>query len=78
MSDEKKPAPVADVQEYWTKPPPSPSPRCTWWVSRIKAGWRPNRRISSMGYHSSAEFYGVYIWEYINVIYPLTAAGDRA
>lgn len=40
-------------------------------MPRINAGWRPNRRLRSMGYHESAEYFGVYIWEYLNVLYPL-------
>lgn len=51
--------------------PAEPSPRCTWWVSRICAGWRPGKHIRVMGYHQSAEWYGVHIWEYINVLSPL-------
>jgi hypothetical protein len=56
---------------YWGDPPPEPSEACTKWVERIRNGWRPNRRIRFMGYDSSAEFYGVYIWEYIHVLCPL-------
>lgn len=66
---------VADVEEYWTTHPPvGPSPRCIAWVQRIRDGWRPNRRITSLGYYTSAEFFGVYIWEYLNVIYPMLDA----
>lgn len=34
-------------------------------------GWRPNRRIRQMCYDCSAEFYGVWLWEYLNVLAPL-------
>lgn len=60
-----------DVTTYWQNPPPEPSPRLAEWQAKIRGGWRPNRRINAMGYHEAAEFYGVYIWEYLNVISPL-------
>ena len=60
-----------DVMLCWSEPPPELSERCRWWVRRIKAGWTGNRRTASMGYHVAAEYYGVYIWEYLNVISPL-------
>jgi hypothetical protein len=41
------------------------------WRERITAGWRPNQRISTLGYYESAAYYGVYIWEYLHVISPL-------
>lgn len=60
-----------NVEQYWTEPPPEPSPRCTFWYQRIKEGWRPNKRIRGMGFQEAAEFYGVYIWEYFHIIRPL-------
>ena len=63
--------PRVNRYDYWTDPPPGPSPRLAYWVEKIEAGWRPNRRISGMGYDCRAEFFGVYLWEYINVLYPL-------
>lgn len=66
---------VAHVQEYWTTHPPvGPSARCLAWVQRIREGWRPNRRISTFGYSEAADFYGVYIWEYLEVIGPMLYA----
>ncbi|MBV8093618.1 MAG: hypothetical protein JO110_10350 [Acetobacteraceae bacterium] len=59
-----------DITEYWTEPPPTPSPRLQQWLARIRSGWRPNKRIRTLGYHEAAEFYGIYIWEYLNVIRP--------
>lgn len=69
----KPPTPprVADATEYWTSPPPAPSARLGYWQDRIAAGWRPNKRVRALGYHDSADFYGVYIWEWINVLRPL-------
>jgi hypothetical protein len=66
-----KPPAVEDVTEFWTEPPPASSVRLEWWKNRIAGGWRPNRRIGSMGYHTSAEWYGIYIWEYTKVLSPL-------
>ncbi len=65
-----RPPKVAAHYTYWNNPPPSQSPRCSWWLSRIAAGWTPNRRIRTMGYDESSEWYGVYIWEYLNRICP--------
>jgi hypothetical protein len=59
-----------DVTEYWAEPPPKHSERCEEWLVKIANGWKPNRRISQMGYHEKAEFFGVYIWEYLNLIRP--------
>ena len=67
------PTRVHDHRHYWTHPPPKMSPRCTWWVDRIADGWRPNKRIRKMGYDEAAEYYGVYIWEYLNVLKGLLA-----
>lgn len=65
-----------DVTLYWTNPPPEPSPNLALWLERIRGGWRPNRRIGGMGYHTAAEFYRVYIWEYLNVIRPALEEED--
>lgn len=72
------PAPprVDDRYAYWTKPPPEPSERCRWWCSKIRAGWRPNRRVRKLGYDCRAEFFGVYIWEQLNILDPLLRWGD--
>lgn len=65
------PSRVDDVQRYWSDPPPELSERCQYWVQRFNNGFSPNKRIRLEGYHSSAIYYGVYIWEYIHVLYPL-------
>lgn len=59
-----------DVTKYWLDPPPEPSAGLIRWLDKVRNGWRPNRRIRFMGYHDSAEFYGVYIWEYLHVLMP--------
>jgi hypothetical protein len=66
-----KPPAVENHYEYWGTKPPAPSARCTYWVERIQNGWLPNRRIGSMGYDMSAQWYGCWLWEYLNVLYPL-------
>lgn len=66
-----KPPRVEDEMRYWGDQPPEPSPRCVYWVSQIERGWLPNRRIGMEGYHTSALWYGVYIWEYLNVLSPM-------
>jgi hypothetical protein len=68
------PGRVEDVERYWTSGPDEHSARCQWWMKRIEDGWRPNRRINTLGYHEMAEYFGVYIWEYLNVIYPVLEA----
>jgi hypothetical protein len=60
-----------NIELYWQDPPPEPSQRCLHWQAKIRAGWLPNRRIGSMDYYSRAEFFGVYLWEYFNVLLPL-------
>lgn len=68
-----KPPRVDDPYKYWADPPPDEySDRCMYWVHAIsQLGWRPNRRISGEGYDTSAHWYGIYLWEYLNVIFPL-------
>lgn len=60
-----------DGECYWGDPPPERSPRCTWWIDRIRAGWRPGKRVARLGYYCAATYYGVYIWEYLHVLSPL-------
>lgn len=56
---------------FWTSAPTERSPRCAWWTERINAGWRPHRRIRTLGYDGGAEYFGVYIWEWLHVLSPL-------
>lgn len=65
------PAPprVDDIERYWTTKPPQISPRAMWWMERIAGGWRPNKRVRSMGYDEASAYYGVYIWEYLELIF---------
>ncbi|AYR03084.1 hypothetical protein KNU21_gp20 [Gordonia phage Nordenberg] len=68
--EKPKPPPVDDEMRYWGERPPELSERCRYWIRQFDLGWRPNRRIQTLGYHSSADWYGVYIWEYLHVIAP--------
>ena len=68
---------VADIEAYWLHPPPKHSPRCEAWLKRIAQGWRPNKRIRSMGYYTSAEWYGVWIWEEQALIQPALKEGSH-
>lgn len=66
-----KPKPVEDHYAYWTDPPPEMSERCAYWLRQIDRGWLPNRFWRREGYDTSAgDLYGVYIWEWLNVLQP--------
>lgn len=60
------------ISQYWTEPPPTPSAGLDKWLVRIThEHWKPNRRIRTLGYYAAAEFFQVYVWEYLNVLMPL-------
>lgn len=66
-----KPPPVDDHYRYWNDPPPEMSERCAWYVNETTEGrFAPNRCLRTMGYDEGAEYLGVYIWEYWNVLLP--------
>jgi hypothetical protein len=69
MSGEAPPR-VTDVTEHWVNEPDVVSERCLWWVDRIRKGFTRNRRLSQFGYYEASEFYGVHIWEYLNILQP--------
>lgn len=72
--DKIAPPRVDDVEKYYLKLPSEISPRCAWWLKRIEAGWVGNRRTGDNGYYDAAEYFGVYISEYIQLIMPALAA----
>ncbi|WP_157556807.1 hypothetical protein [Nocardia acidivorans] len=72
--DRPKPPAVDDATRYWRDPPPERSVACEYWARQIERGWLPNRRIGRMGYHVATEWFGVYIWEYLHVLYPMIEA----
>ncbi len=63
-----KPPRVEDPYATWPYPLADLSPRCSYWLRQIDRGWRPNRHLRRMGYYEAAEWYGVYISEYLDVI----------
>jgi len=69
--EKPKPAKVADVTEHWGGAPPEPSARCLYWLRHIRRGWRPSARVMSEGYHGTAEWFGVYLFEYLQVLCPI-------
>jgi hypothetical protein len=64
------PPPRVPLAERYDRPPAGGSARLRWWLGRIEAGWRRNRRIGSMGYDDAAEWFGVYVREYVDVLGP--------
>lgn len=65
------PARVENVEKFWFAASPEISPRCVWWINRIQHGWKGNKRTRVLGYDEGARYFGVYIYEYVNFIYPL-------
>lgn len=68
---------VVDIYEYLHDPPHEPSAGLKKWLPKLQAGWRPNKRIRSLGYSMACDFYGVYCWELFNVIYKFTSPDTR-
>lgn len=66
-----KPARVSDHYSFWAEPPPELSERCTYWVEQLERGWVPNRHVRIEGYDAASQWFGVYIWEYLNIISPM-------
>jgi len=63
---------VDNVETYWAKDevPPERSEACKRWLAKIEAGWKlPDD--ARWGYYESAEMFGVYIWEWMEVLSPL-------
>lgn len=65
-----KPPRVDNPDLYWVDQPPEPSERARYWVEQIERGWRPNKHIRRHCNQCSADWYGVYIWEYDHLIAP--------
>jgi hypothetical protein len=68
--DRPKPAPVTGPYDYSGQEPPEQSERCRWWLAQIGRGWRPNRHIRRHCTDCAAEWYGVWMWEYVHRIRP--------
>lgn len=69
MSQPSK-GPKVDPYEYWDDPPPQPSPRLRYWLAAVEQGWKPNLRLRRMPCATATRWYGVYRWEYLNVLAP--------
>lgn len=67
---------VDDATEYWDEPPPMASPRCIFWKTKIRSGFRANYRIRKLDFEEASDFFGVYIWEYVNILNPLLHIRD--
>lgn len=74
---EPKPQPVNHISLHWETKPDRLSERCVYWVRQILRGWRPPRRIAGEGYYGATEWYGVWLWEYLHVLFPLLNALER-
>lgn len=72
--DSAKPPRVGDHYKFWSDAPPEISERAQWWLRQIKRGWKPNRNTLNCCYDCNAEWLGVYIWEWTNVLYPALSA----
>ena len=66
-----KPPAVDDFARFWADPPPEQSERLTYWLRRLDEGsWKPNKYLAMLGYWPSSDWLGIYIWEYINILWP--------
>lgn len=72
-----KPLPVADRYDYWADPPPTLSPRVEYWLRRLADGtWTPNKYFNRACYDCRAGWLGVYLWEYLHIIWPALQGRD--
>lgn len=70
-----RPPKVKDIYANTGRDTGELSERCRWWLRQIERGWRPNRRIASECWECSADWYGVYGWEFMDVICPALKNG---
>lgn len=47
------------------------SPRCKYWMKRIRRGWKVPRHIKTMGYSTATGWFGVYVREYLDHLSPI-------
>lgn len=66
-----KPAAPPRVETDWAPEGTPTSPRCLWWIEKIRGGWKRNRRLKTMGYEEAAAYFGVYNGEYVSILWPL-------
>lgn len=69
------PLPVDDRYAYWADPPPEPSERLWWWLQHLSINNEFSSRelidmlAESNNYADNAAKFGVYLWEWHNVLY---------
>lgn len=74
-----RPPKVDDHYKYWGNPPRKLSDRCEYWLRQIvERNWLPNRRWRGECYDCRANWLGVYIWEYQNVLLPILRMKEEA
>ncbi len=70
-----------DIYKYTNVPPPVNSPRLLPWIKRIQMGWSFPKHVKYEGYSTKTQYFGVYVWEYQNVLSPMfdgdVASGDH-
>ena len=57
--------------KHWTAAPTELTSRCVAVIARFKCGWKLPKHARGLGYDGSAEFLGIYINEWIDVVYPM-------
>lgn len=67
-----------DTYAFVREAPPEPSAGLLKWQRRAREGFVRNRRLGSLGYANSADYFRVYVWEWLNVLQPMFAANERA
>lgn len=79
MTRNSVPPRVERMDDYWSSAPPEPSRKLIYWINRFAStAWRPNKRIRTRDYWDAAHFFGVYLWEYSKVIFPVLYPNDGA
>ena len=57
--------------DHFPEPPPNPSPRCVYWLRRIRRGWVVPGHVRGDGYSMATKYFGVYVSEYLRKIAPM-------
>lgn len=67
---EPKKVTAAEIDLQGEERPGMPSMRLGWWLEYVSRGWRPDGRLRTLGYLDAAKWFGVYVWEFRNVLVP--------
>lgn len=70
--------PPVDRYEYWGEAPPEFSERCIWWLHYLADNDLSLTELCDLtpfaaGYDDSAEAMGVYMWEWLHILYHVVA-----